>query len=155
MGRKKALDETLIEETKEDILGRIAPVEPARETSAPSANTDIESSAEGTITIRGFLKADIRVGRILDVEDVPAARKPMYKLRVDLGDYGIRSIVAGIGANYTKDELIDKRIAVVVNLEPKAIAGEMSHGMLLAAEDGDIISILSPDRSVKAGSAIR
>jgi methionine--tRNA ligase beta chain len=155
MARKKVLDDVLIEETKEDILGRTDAQEPLQQSTTGAAASEIESTSEGMINMHGFSKIDIRVGRILDVEDVPTARKPMYKLRVDLGEVGIRSIVAGIGGNYTKDELIDKRIAVVTNLEPKSIAGEMSHGMLLAAEDGDIISILSPDRNVRAGSAVR
>ncbi len=156
MARKRSIDETLIEETPEDILGkppREQPPEPVG--SMPSAEPEISSIDGGDISLSGFMKVNIRVGRILEVNDVPGARKPMYKLRVDLGELGIRAIVAGIGAYYTKDELIDKTIAVVANLRPKSIAGEMSHGMLLAAEDGEIISVLSPDRRVRAGSPVR
>jgi methionine--tRNA ligase beta chain len=157
MARKGNIDEILLEETKEDVMGsRADEPTPARE--SPPVETlvsEAQQSTDGTITLDDFLKSDMRIGRILEAEDVPGARKPMYKLRVDLGDLGVRTIVAGIGAYYTKEELIDKRIAVVVNLKPRSIAGQMSHGMLLAAEDGDIISVLSPDRGVKAGSAIR
>lgn len=107
------------------------------------------------INIERFKEIEIRVGKITDVEDHPYASKPMYKLTVDVGDAGKRTIVAGIKGIYTKEELIGKYIVIAANLEPKAIAGVVSEGMLLAAEDDKTISILTVDRPVKEGSLVR
>ena len=101
-----------------------------------------------------FSKLDIRVGKILEAEDLEGARKPIYKLKVDIGELGIRNIAAGIKDRYTKDELINKFVVVVTNLDPKSIAGFISEGMLLAGEDGDVLSLLTPDKELKPGSKI-
>lgn len=103
-----------------------------------------------------FSTLDIRVGRIVEIQDHEQARKPMYKLTIDFGgEIGRRNIVAGIKASYTKEELQDKKIVCIVNLDPKTIAGAESHGMLLAAgENADAISILIPDRDIEIGSRI-
>lgn len=106
-------------------------------------------------TIEEFLALDIRVGRIVDAQEHAAARKPMYKLLVDLGpEIGERTIIAGIRAQYTADELVGRKAVFVVNLEPKSIAGVESQGMLLAAGDESNISILVPYRDIEAGSKI-
>jgi export-related chaperone CsaA len=106
-------------------------------------------------SIETFSALDIRIGRIVAVEDHEKARKPMYKLTVDLGrELGIRTIVAGIKAYYSREELMNKKIACVVNLDPKIIAGVESRGMLLAAGEEDEISILVPDKDVAEGSRI-
>jgi methionyl-tRNA synthetase len=107
------------------------------------------------INIEDFLKVDLRVGRIISVEEHPKARKPMYKLRVYLGpEIGERKIVAGIRGSYSKEELIDKYVICIVNLEPKKIAGAESNGMLLAAEDSQKIALLAPDKRLSPGSKI-
>jgi methionine--tRNA ligase beta chain len=98
----------------------------------------------------------LRVGVIEGVEVHEGARKPMYKLTVDLGqEIGKRTIVAGIGDIYTKEQLLGKRVVCVANLEPKMIAGVESQGMLLAADDGSLISLLTPDKEMPAGSTVR
>lgn len=66
----------------------------------------------------------------------------------------MKQIVAGIAQQYSKEELIGKKIVVLDNLEPALIRGEKSDGMLLAAVNGDEISILTPDRKTKPGSKI-
>ena len=107
------------------------------------------------VSIDSFFSIDIRVGRIVLAEDHEKARKPMYKLAVDLGpEIGIRKIVAGIRGNYTKEELINKKIVCIVNLDPKVIAGEESQGMMLAAGEGDLVAILVPDKDMPEGSKI-
>lgn len=101
-----------------------------------------------------FLALDMRIGRIIGVEDHEQARKPMYKLTVYLGEeIGNRNVVAGIKSKYTKEELINKKIACIVNLDPKVIAGVESQGMILAAGEEEI-SILVPDRDIPEGSRI-
>ncbi len=100
-------------------------------------------------------KIELRVGRIIEVQDHDGARKPMYKLRVNLGqELGERTIVAGIKDIYSKDELLGKEIVCVANLEPKIIAGIESQGMLLAAGEGDNVSLLVPDKEIGEGSRI-
>ncbi len=95
------------------------------------------------------------VGKILEVNDHEGARKPMYVLKVDLGGLGTRSIVAGLKSHYTKEELLDTLVIVVANLEPKSVAGVMSEGMVLAADDGTNVSVLRPDRDIAPGSIVR
>jgi methionyl-tRNA synthetase len=107
------------------------------------------------IKIEEFLNVDMRVGKIVSVEEHEGARKPMYKLRVDLGpEIGERGIVAGIRGFYEKEELLGRHVICVVNLEPKMIAGAESNGMLLAAEDENTIALLEPDKELKPGSKI-
>ena len=105
------------------------------------------------ITFDDFMKLDLRVAEIKACEDVPGADK-LYKLIIDLGEE--RTIVAGIKHNYTKEELIGKKIAVVVNLEPRKLRGIESHGMLLAAstEDKSSVVLLTLDRDITNGSKI-
>ena len=105
------------------------------------------------ITFDDFMKLDLRVAEIKACEDVPGADK-LYKLIIDLGEE--RTIVAGIKPYYTKEELIGKKIAVVVNLEPRKLRGIESHGMLLAAstEDKSSVVLLTLDRDITNGSKI-
>ena len=97
----------------------------------------------------------MRVGRILEVDDLETARKPMYKLRVDLGELGVRNIVAGLKSFYPKEELLNTLVIVVANLEPKSIAGSVSEGMILAADDGTNVVVLRPDKELAPGSRVR
>jgi methionyl-tRNA synthetase len=90
-----------------------------------------------------FEKVDLRVAKILDVKDHPKADK-LYLLQIDLGELGKRLIVAGIKKNYSMDELRGKNIVVIVNLKPAEIRGVKSNGMLLAASDDAIVTLLNP-----------
>ncbi|TFG07313.1 MAG: methionine--tRNA ligase [Promethearchaeota archaeon] len=105
------------------------------------------------ISYDDFKKLDIRVGLVEKVEKVPKADK-LYKLTVDIGSEK-RTLVAGLAEYYKAEELKGKKIIVLTNLEPKKLRGITSKGMLLAAEDGKIVSILTPERDVKPGSKIR
>lgn len=91
----------------------------------------------------------------MGVEVHEKARKPMYKLTLDLGpEIGQRIVVAGIRDAYSEGELMGKHIICLANLEPKEIAGVQSHGMILAAEDENAVAVLVPDRDIKVGSRI-
>ena len=106
--------------------------------------------------IEDFAKLEFRVGRILMVEDVEKARKPIYKFLVDMGpEIGMRIILAGIKSHYSKEQLLNKEVICITNLEPKTIAGVESNGMVLAAEDENGIALLTPDKELKEGSAVR
>jgi len=106
-------------------------------------------------TIEELNSLGLRVGKIVEVNDLEAARKPMYVLKVDLGDLGIRSIVAGLKSHYSKEQLLNTSVIVVTNLLPRNIAGAVSEGMILAADDGTNVSILRPDSDLPPGSAVR
>jgi len=105
------------------------------------------------INFDDFLKMDIRIGKVLNVEEHPNADK-LYVLRVDIGEKEIQ-LVAGIKNYYAADELIGRNIVVLTNLEPRTLRGIESQGMLLAAQSEETISVLSPDKEVPAGSKVR
>jgi len=105
------------------------------------------------ITINDFSLIDIRVGKIIEVEDAET-KKPMYKIKVDFGSLGIKQAVAGIKPYYSKEELLDKKFIFVVNLEPKKIGNVLSECMILAATEGDKVVVLQPERDVEIGSKI-
>ncbi|MCD6547424.1 MAG: tRNA-binding protein [Nanoarchaeota archaeon] len=106
------------------------------------------------IKIEDFQKLDIRVGKIISAEVHEKARKPMYKLKIDFGELGVKNAVAGITEFYKPEELIGKTIVAIVNLEPKVIAGFKSECMTLGALDGNKFALLMPDKEVKLGSKI-
>ncbi|MCM8823471.1 MAG: hypothetical protein NC822_02205 [Candidatus Omnitrophica bacterium] len=105
------------------------------------------------VTYDEFTKLDLRVGKILEVNEHPNANK-LYVLKVDIGEKLIQ-LVAGLRPYYTAEELRDKYIVVLVNLEKRIIRGIESEGMLLAAQSGYNVSILIPYREVNPGSIIR
>jgi methionyl-tRNA synthetase len=99
-----------------------------------------------------FKKMDLRVGKILEVEDHSEADK-LYLVTVDIGEEK-RKFVAGIKPYYSREELIGKLCVVIINLEPKNIRGIESHGMILAALSTDSFGILTLDRPVSPGTKI-
>ena len=105
------------------------------------------------VTLDAFQKIDLRVARILEVQDHPKADK-LYILKVDLGDE-TRQIVAGIKNHYKKEELINKKIIIIANLKPAVLRGFESKGMLLAADDGSNVVIVTTDKDIGNGSKIR
>jgi len=105
------------------------------------------------ITINDFSLIDIRVGKIIEVEDAET-KKPMYKIKVDFGSLGTKQAIAGIKPYYSKEELLDKKFVFVVNLEPKKIGNVLSECMILAATEGDKVVVLQPEKDVEVGSKI-
>lgn len=103
------------------------------------------------VSIDDFTQLGLKIGKIEKVQDIEGADK-LYKLTVDTGEK--RTIVAGIKQKYTPEELQDKKIVVITNLEPATIRGVTSEGMLLAASSGDSLSIISPDSDIPAGSKV-
>ncbi len=110
------------------------------------------------IKFKDWQKLDIRVGKIINAEDVGGADK-LYKLEVDLGSEKT-TLVAGIKEYYTKEQLKDKRIIVFTNLEPKKLRGIESKGMLLAAvrydeDDNEVeCKLLEPDDDIELGARV-
>jgi len=99
-------------------------------------------------------KLDLRTAEIIGVEDIDGADK-LYKLKVDLGTE-IRTLVAGMKPYYTKEELEGKKCVVIANLEPRKIMGIESHGMILAASNGDKseVKLLQAEGALDLGSKI-
>lgn len=94
------------------------------------------------------------MGKIASVDDIPAARKPMYKLVVEFGEGLSKQCVAGIKDRYSKEDLLGKHVVAVVNLEPKAVAGVVSECMLLAAFNDSELSLLTPDKDISPGTKV-
>ena len=110
----------------------------------------------GVVTYDQFKQMDLRVGLIAAVEDHPNATK-LYILRVDLGEGEgqLRQLVAGLRPYYPdKAALVGKRIIVVANLAPALLRGVESRGMLLAAQSGERVVILTTDEPMPPGSKI-
>lgn len=104
------------------------------------------------IHIDEFRKIDLRIGVVKSAEAHPNADK-LLVLKVDLGSEE-RQIVAGIRAHYQPEELIDKRVVIVANLETAVLRGMESQGMLLAASDGNGVVFLTPEKPVTAGAKV-
>lgn len=107
------------------------------------------------ISIEDFSKVDLRVAVVKHAEPHPNADKLLI-LKIDAGD-GVqdRQIVAGIRNHYTPEELIGKRIIIVNNLASAVLRGVESHGMLLAAKDGEKVVVLTTEKDVQPGSKIQ
>jgi methionine--tRNA ligase beta chain len=104
------------------------------------------------ISIDEFRKIELKIATIKSAEPHPNADKLMV-LQIDLGSEQ-RQICAGIRNQYTPEELVGKQIVVVANLEPAKLRGLESQGMLLAASDEGRVIILTPEKSVQAGSKV-
>jgi len=91
-----------------------------------------------------FSYLDIRVAKVVEVKDHPNADK-LYVLKVDVGEKGERTIVAGLKKYYSKEEIKGKNVIIIANLKPAKLRGIESQGMLLAADDGRIVSLLLAD----------
>jgi tRNA-binding protein len=105
------------------------------------------------ITYNDFVKVDIRVGKILQAEDFPQARKPAYKLTIDFGpEIGVKKSSAQITRHYTKEELVDKLILAVVNFPPRQIGPFRSEVLVLGVPDEEEnVVLLTPDKAVPIG----
>ncbi len=106
------------------------------------------------ITYNDFTKVDIRVGTIVKVEDFPEARKPAYKLQIDLGELGIKKSSAQITQQYTKEELINKQALCVVNFPPKQIGPLMSEVLTLGFDNENGIILATVDKPTENGKKL-
>lgn len=108
------------------------------------------------ISFDDFLKVDVRVGRIVEAEEFPEARKPAYKMRIDFGpDIGIKKTSAQITKHYTPETLAGKLVMAVVNFPPRQIGPVMSEVLTLGVpdEDGEVV-LLAPDKNVPVGGRL-
>ena len=107
------------------------------------------------INFSEWQKLDLRVGKILSVEDHPNADK-LYVIEVDLGKLGKRKLVAGLKGHYKPKELKGKLCIVFANLEPAVLRGVKSEGMILAAvsEDKSNVKIIQPSKDIEIGAKV-
>jgi methionyl-tRNA synthetase len=122
---------------------------PTRESVAPSP----QAASHQRISIEEFAKVEMRVGQILHAERIEGSRK-LIKMRVDLGSE-MRQVVAGIAGAYEPDGLLNKKIILVVNLQPVKLMGVVSDGMVLAAVDGDRPILATFTEDVPNGALIK
>lgn len=107
----------------------------------------------GMISFDDFKKVELKIAKILEAERVENSEK-LLKLKVSLGEEE-RQIIAGVGKAYSPEELIGKEIVIVANLEPRALMGIESNGMLLAADGEGTPILLTPDKEVLPGSIVK
>jgi methionyl-tRNA synthetase len=120
-------------------------------TSAPVTNAPAPA-AETKMTIDEFAKMELKTARVLQAERVDGAEK-LLKLQIDLGNEQ-RQIVAGIAQYYKPDDMVGKTIVVITNLDPARIRGVESNGMLLAAQSGGKLVLLTTDNEISPGSKV-
>ncbi len=114
----------------------------------------VSQSQSSFVSYDDFSKFDFRVAQILEAEPVAKSEK-LIKLQITLGDeLGQRQIVAGIGKKYSAEELVGRKIVVIVNLKPAKLMGLESNGMLLAAGDNAEMSLLGVEPLTPAGARV-
>lgn len=109
-----------------------------------------------TITIDDFERVDVRVGRVVDVEEFPEARKPAWKLTIDFGpQLGRKRSSAQLKALYTREELLGRLVLAVVNFPPRQIGPFRSEVLTLGVptEEG-LVVLIGPDRDVPLGGRL-
>jgi len=106
------------------------------------------------VNFEEFQKIELKIAKILKAERVEGSEK-LIKLQLDLNEEEPRQILAGIANFYQPEDLINKEIVVVVNLEPREIFGMESRGMLLAADDDGKPVLLKPDKEVSPGAKVK
>ena len=112
---------------------------------------DIEPKAE--ITFEDFGAMQFQVGEIVSCEAVPKSKKLLCS-QVRVGSQ-VRQIVSGIRKNYSPEEMVGKKVMVLVNLKPARLAGVLSEGMILCAKDAEgNLAIVSPEKEMPAGAEI-
>ena len=106
-----------------------------------------------TVKFSDLQKLDLRSGKILSAEPIEGADK-LYKLSIDLGPLGQRTLVAGLKQYYNPEQIKGKSCIVFTNLEPRTLRGIESQGMILAAasEDESKVCLLQPDKEIEPGS---
>ena len=123
----------------------------AEKAAAPEDVIDIEAKPE--ITFDDFTKMQFQVGEIIACEEVKKSRKLLCS-QVRIGSE-VKQIVSGIKAHYSAEEMVGKKVMVLVNLKPAKLAGVLSEGMLLCAEDAEgNLALLTPEKPMPAGAEI-
>lgn len=106
------------------------------------------------LTIDEFKKVDMRVGTIIDANINKGARKPAYKLKIDLGELGIKNSSAQITDIYKPEDLIGKKVICVINFEPIKISEVKSEVLVLGVDSESGVVLLTTDQQVLSGTRV-
>jgi methionine--tRNA ligase beta chain len=104
------------------------------------------------VSFDDFTRLDFRIGRVIKANYLEGSEK-LLKVQVNIGKEK-RQAIAGLAKHYSPEDLINQLVAVIVNLQPRKIFGEVSEVMLLAAVDGSKVTLLNPDKEVSEGSKV-
>ena len=122
---------------------------------APSKKVPAEAAAPGLIEFADFEKVELRVGQVVEAEEIKEADK-LLRLKIDIGGGEIRQIISGIKAAYKAEQLVGRKLLVCVNLQPRKMKFGMSEGMVLAAgTGGSDLFLLSPDDGAQVGQRVK
>ncbi len=139
----------------EEVLKKVEELHPSvEEEETPAEEEDvIDIEAKPEITFDDFGKMQFQVGEIIACEEVPKSKKLLCS-QVKIGSQ-VKQIVSGIKKHYTAEEMVGKKVMVLVNLKPAKLAGVLSEGMLLCAEDAEgNLSLMTPEKQMPAGAEI-
>ena len=107
------------------------------------------------ISFDEFLKVDIRIGLIIEVNDFPKARKAAYQLKIDFGDLGVKTSSAQITDLYTKEELQNRQVCAIINFKPRQIANFSSECLVLGVYNKDEkVVLLQASKQIKNGKQV-
>lgn len=108
------------------------------------------------ITFEKFLKVDIRIGTIIEVNDFPEANKPSYQLKIDFGELGIKKSSAQITDLYTKEKLIHRQVLAIINFKSRQIANFMSQCLVLGVynDNKKVVLLQASKTNIKNGQQI-
>ena len=135
------------------ILPQVQPAPEEKAPEAPAAEEKPQVPIKPEILYEDFEKLDLRLARIVACEEVKKSRKLLCS-QVKIGSQ-VKQIVSGIKAHYSAEEMVGKRVMVVTNLKPAKLAGVLSEGMILCAEDADgNLSLMVPEKEMPAGAEI-
>ena len=154
----KVVEKTEILFARLDLSEVMAQVEekfgkPAAEEKAESQEEVVDIEAKPEITFDDFMKMQFQVGEIVSCEAVPKSKKLLCS-QVRVGSQ-MKQIVSGIRKYYTPEEMVGKKVMVLVNLKPAKLAGVLSEGMLLCAEDAEgNLALMTPEKTMPAGAEI-
>lgn len=135
----------------EEVIKKVEELHPPVEEEKEEEGIDIEAKEE--ITFDDFMKMQFQVGEIIACEEVKKSKKLLCS-QVKIGSQ-VKQIVSGIKGHYTAEEMVGKKVMVLVNLKPAKLAGVLSEGMLLCAEDAEgNLALMTPEKTMPAGTEI-
>ena len=137
----------------EEVMKKVEELHPKGKEEKEEEEEGIDIEAKPEITFEDFEKMQFQVGEIISCEAVKKSKKLLCS-QVKIGSQ-VKQIVSGIKAHYTPEEMVGKKVMVLVNLKPAKLAGVLSEGMLLCAEDADgNLALMTPEKKMPAGAEI-
>ena len=137
----------------EEVMKKVEELHPAVVEEAPVEENGIDIEPKEEISYDDFMKMQFQVGEIIACEEVPKSKKLLCS-QVKIGSQ-VKQIVSGIKAYYKPEDMVGKKVMVLVNLKPAKLAGVLSEGMLLCAEDAEgNLALMTPEKDMPAGAEI-